>query len=66
MVIMAIDNETENRIYEGIKKSMRGDLAAGQRDLIERMNKPEFVSQRSWGTFKVLTEAEIAERRGSY
>ena len=61
-----MDNKTEYRIYEGMKRSMSRDLMAGQRDFIKKMNSPDFVNRRSQGTFHVLTEGEIAERRGEY
>lgn len=61
-----MDIETEYRLSESVKKSMVGDLAAGQRDLLNRMNRPDFVGLRSEGTFRVLSEAELAERRGDY
>lgn len=61
-----IDNETENRVLESVKKSMGRDLSCGQKDLMVRVNKPDFVNRRSTGTFKVLTDAELAERRGDY
>lgn len=65
---MTIDNETENRLFEGIKKSMAGDLAAGQRDLVRSMNEPGFVGigPNNKGTFRILTEQELRERRGDY
>lgn len=65
-MVNLVDNETEYRLFNAVKKGMMGDLAAGQRDLLKEMESPNFVNSRSKGTFKVLTEEEIAERRGIY